>query len=76
LDADLQDLYLRGVRIVPSYATTEPDIAEVHRLVVSGGLHLSDLVSHRLPLSGIQEAFRLAARPDESVKVVISGPAA
>ena len=75
LDADLQDLYLRGVRLVPSYATTEPDIAEVHRRVASGELVLSDLVSHRIPLSRIQEAFRIAARPADAVKVVVTGPA-
>jgi len=76
LDADLQELYLRGVRIVPTYATTEPDVAEVHRLVVEGRLHLADLVTHRVPLARIDEAFRLAARPEEAVKVTVTGPAA
>ncbi len=76
LDADLQDLYLRGVRLIPSYATTEPDVAEVHRRLVSGGLRISDLVTHRIPLARLEEAFRLAARPDESVKVTVTGPAA
>ena len=76
LDADLQALYLNGVRIVPTYATTEPDIAEVHRRVASGTLALSDLVSHRVPLDRIAEAFWLAGRPDESVKVVVTGPSA
>ncbi len=75
LDADLQDLYLRGVRLVPSYATTEPDIAEVHRMVVEGALRISDLVTHRIPLAEIREAFRLAGRPEESVKVVVTGSA-
>jgi len=75
LDADLQDLYLRGVRLIPSYATTEPDILEVHRRVVSGDLRISDLVSHRIPLDQIDEAFRLAGRPDEAVKVTVTGPA-
>ncbi len=75
LDADLQDLYLRGVRLIPSYATTEPDIADVHRLVVAGELTLGDLVTHRIPLARAEEAFRLAARPDEAVKVVVTGPA-
>jgi L-iditol 2-dehydrogenase len=74
LDTDLQALYLRGVRIVPTYATTEPDIAEVHRLVTSRALALGDLVTHRVPLDRIDEAFRLAARPEESVKVVVTGP--
>lgn len=75
LDADLQDLYLRGVRLVPSYATTEPDLVEVHRMVVAEELRISDLVSHRLPLARIDEAFRLAGRPEESAKVVVTGSA-
>jgi L-iditol 2-dehydrogenase len=76
LDADLQDLYLRGVRVIPSYATTEPDIAEVHRLVVARSLALEDLVTHRVPLARIDEAFRVAATPDAAVKVLVTGPAA
>jgi L-iditol 2-dehydrogenase len=75
LDADLQQLYLRGIRLVPSYATTEPDIRDVHRSIVDGRLRVGDLVSHRLPLSEIVEAFRVAARPEESVKVVVTGAA-
>ncbi|HTT46305.1 MAG TPA: alcohol dehydrogenase catalytic domain-containing protein [Thermoplasmata archaeon] len=75
LDVDLQDLYLRGVRVIPSYATTEPDIAEVHRLVVEGKLSIGDLVTHRIPLARIEEAFRLAGRPEEAVKVIVTGAA-
>jgi L-iditol 2-dehydrogenase len=75
LEADLQGLYLRGIRIVPSYATTEPDLKEVHRRLAAGELHLSDLVTHRVPLARIRDAFELAARPDECVKVVVTGPA-
>ena len=75
LDVDLQQLYLRGIRLVPSYATTEPEIREVHALVVDGRLRLDDLVSHRLPLAEIAEAFRLAGRPADALKVVVTGPA-
>jgi L-iditol 2-dehydrogenase len=75
LDADLQELYLRGVRIVPTYATTEPDVAEVHRMVAEGKVAFSDLVTHRVPLERIDEAFRLAGRPDEAVKVTVTGAA-
>jgi L-iditol 2-dehydrogenase len=76
LDADLQELYLRGVRVVPSYATTEPDLVEVHRLVVQGKLSIADLVTHRIPLGKIDEAFQLAGRPEEAVKVTVTGAAA
>jgi len=75
LDADLQDLYLRGVRLIPTYATTEPDLAEVHRLVAERKLAVADLVTHRVPLARIDEAFRLAGRPDEAVKVTVTGAA-
>ncbi len=75
LDADLQQLYLRGVRVVPSYATTEAEIREVHDLVVAGRLRVGDVVSDRRPLAEIAEAFRLAAQPDRALKVVVTGPA-
>jgi len=75
LDVDLQQLYLRGVKVVPTYATTEPDLKEVHELLTSGRLRVSDLVTHFVPLGSIREAFRLAGRPDESVKVAVTGPA-
>ncbi len=75
LDTDLQRLYLRGVRVVPSYATTEREIRDVHALVVDGRLRLGDLVSHDRPLASIAEAFALAARPDEALKVVVTGAA-
>ena len=75
LDTDLQQLYLRGVRVIPSYATTERDLREVHDLVAGGRLHVADLVSHHRPLAEIVEAFRLAGHPDESLKVVVTGDA-
>ena len=75
LDHDLQELYLRGIRVIPSYATTDRDIQEVQRLFVEGNLPLADLVSHRVPLERIEEAFALAGRPQEALKVVVTGPA-
>ena len=75
LDADLQSLYLKGIRVVPTYATTERDVADVRALVESGRLSIKDLVTHHEPVERIAEAFRLAARPDEALKVVVTGPA-
>jgi L-iditol 2-dehydrogenase len=74
LPMDLQRLYLRGLRVVPTYATTEADLAEVHALLVAGRVTLDDLVSHRFPLDRIEEAFALAGRPEEAMKVVVTGP--
>ncbi|MCI4331539.1 MAG: alcohol dehydrogenase catalytic domain-containing protein [Thermoplasmata archaeon] len=75
LDVDLQQLYLRGVRVVPSYATTERDIGDVQRLLVARRLDLSDLVTHRYPVTEVVKAFEMAARPSDALKVVVTGPA-
>ncbi|HZY92141.1 MAG TPA: alcohol dehydrogenase catalytic domain-containing protein [Thermoplasmata archaeon] len=75
LPVDLQSLYLRGVRVVPTYATTEPDVRDVHDLLVAGRLDLEGLVTHRVALASLPEAFSMAARPEEALKVVVTGPA-
>jgi L-iditol 2-dehydrogenase len=75
LDADLQALYLAGIRIVPTYATIEPDIAEVHGWLRERRIDLTGLVTHELPLARVDEAFRIAADPERSVKVAVTGPA-
>lgn len=75
LGSDLQSLYLKGIRLVPSYATTEADIAAVHDLVRTGQLTLDDLVSETIPLPRVREAFDRAQDPAASLKVVVTGPA-
>ncbi|MCI4327964.1 MAG: alcohol dehydrogenase catalytic domain-containing protein [Thermoplasmata archaeon] len=75
LDADLQELYLRGTRIVPTYATTDHEIRAVHAMLVGRNLDFSGLVTHRVPLERLAEAFDLAGRPDTAVKVAVTGPA-
>jgi L-iditol 2-dehydrogenase len=76
LPIDLQRLYLSGIRVVPTYATTERDLSDLHRLVQQGHLPLRDLVTHRVPLDQIAEGFAIAARPGEALKVAVTGPAA
>jgi L-iditol 2-dehydrogenase len=75
LDHDLQDIYLRGIRVLPTYATTERDIADVHHLVATQRLHLDGLVTGRFPLSDVSEAFEAAAHPEAQLKVIVTGPA-
>jgi L-iditol 2-dehydrogenase len=74
LEEDLQQLYLRGIRVIPTYATTERDIAEVHALLSAKRLEVRDLVTHRLPLDKLPEAFQLASQPDKALKVIVTGP--
>ncbi len=75
LEEDLQQLYLRGIRILPTYATTERDIAEVHSLLSAKRLEVRDLVTHHFPLDKLPDAFQLAAQPEKALKVIATGPA-
>lgn len=75
LDEDLQQLYLRGLKVIPTYATTERDIAEVHALLAAKRFEVRDLVTHRFALEKLPEAFQLAAQPEKALKVVATGPA-
>ena len=75
LEEDLQQLYLRGLKIIPTYATTERDIAEVHSLLGAKRFEVRDLVTHRFALEKLPEAFQLAAQPDKALKVIATGPA-
>lgn len=75
LATDLQQLYLSGVSVVPTYATTEPDIAEVHRLLADGKLPVADLVTDHFALDQLHLAFAKAARPADAIKVVVTGEA-
>jgi L-iditol 2-dehydrogenase len=75
LDHDLQDLYLRGIRVLPTYATTEREIADVHHLVATGRLPLEGMVTGRYPLDRVADAFAAAGKAEEELKVVVTGPA-
>ncbi len=75
LEEDLQQLYLRGIRILPTYATTERDVAEVHSLLGAKRLEVRDLVTHHFTLDKLPEAFQLAAQPEKALKVIATGPA-
>ena len=74
LEEDLQQLYLRGIRLIPTYATTERDVAEVHALLAAKRLEVRDLVTHHFPLEKLPDAFQLAAQPEKALKVIVTGP--
>jgi L-iditol 2-dehydrogenase len=75
LDVDLQQLYLHGTRVLPTYATTERDLADLHSLLAGRRLPVGDLVTHRVPLDRIGEAFEAARQPEHALKVVVTGAA-
>lgn len=75
LETDLQELYLRGIRLIPTYATTERATNQALRLIASGKLVVKDLVTHRFPLARIDEALEQAAQTEGTVKVMVTSNA-
>lgn len=72
LDYDLQQLYLRGIRVVPTYAATERGTGEALKLIAHGWVKVRDLATHTYPLAQVKEAFERAARTEEAIKVVVT----
>ncbi|MDE1820030.1 MAG: alcohol dehydrogenase catalytic domain-containing protein [Euryarchaeota archaeon] len=72
LDYDLQQLYLRGVRVIPTYATTERGTMEALKQISIGRVKVRDLATHTFPLSEVPAAFAQAARTEEAIKVVVT----
>ncbi len=72
LDYDLQQLYLRGLRIVPTYATTERGTTEALKLVSLSRVKVRDLATHVFPLERAEEAFAQATRTEEAIKVIVT----
>lgn len=59
--------------VLGSYSSSIDLSEEVARLVFSGKVDVGPLISHRLPLSSVTEAFELAARPTaRSLKILVT----
>ncbi len=71
LPIPVNDFWRNGVTLLPSYANSPADAEEAIELIASGTVDVTALITHRLPLAGAAEGFRLTAEAGESLKVVI-----
>lgn len=62
----------KGLRLLGSLAYTPGDFASALKLLGSGAVRVEPLISHRVPLGEITEAFRTQLRADEAVKVMLA----
>jgi L-iditol 2-dehydrogenase len=67
---DLGAIFFREVSVTSTYSAGPLDTREALALLASGAVDAAPLVSHRLPLDRVEEAFALA-RSGEAVKVVV-----
>ncbi|GAA1386036.1 2,3-butanediol dehydrogenase [Pseudonocardia kongjuensis] len=68
---DVDTVVQKELRLRGSFAYTADDGAEAFRLLTGGAVDVTSLVSHRVPLSRVGEAFAAQHAVDGSVKVVV-----
>lgn len=64
-------LWREEVSMTSSYGAAPRDIEATVELLAKKRVHVADLVTHRLPLEKAAEGFRLVARAQDSIKVVL-----
>ena len=67
----LFDLWNNGVKMVSTYAGSPRDIEEAIDLISSKKVEVTDMITHRLPLSETAKGFKLVADAKNSMKVII-----
>ncbi len=65
------DLWNKQVKIVSTYAGAPADLKESIELIKSKKVKVTDLITHRFPLSEAAKGFKLAAQSKNSIKIII-----
>ncbi|RLI39713.1 alcohol dehydrogenase [Candidatus Bathyarchaeota archaeon] len=68
---DFSYIFLNEISIVTSYSASELETNLALRLISSGVVKFSDLITHKFKLEKIDEAFEVAHNPHKSMKVMI-----
>jgi L-iditol 2-dehydrogenase len=59
------------ITLTSSYAGSPADHVEALKLITSGKIKVTDIITHRLPLNKIGDGFKLVAEAKDSLKVII-----
>jgi 2-desacetyl-2-hydroxyethyl bacteriochlorophyllide A dehydrogenase len=68
---DVNTVVQKELRLRGSFAYTADDAAEAFRLLAEGRVRVADLVTHRVPLARVAEAFTTQHAVDGSIKVMV-----
>ena len=67
----LFDLWNKGIKMVSTYAGGPRDIADAIELIRFKKVTVTDMISHKLPLSEAAKGFKLVDQAQESIKIVL-----
>lgn len=73
LNCDVSDIFIREIKLVPSYSTTEYEMKTALEMMATGKIQLSDMITHRFRLAEIADALRTAEDARSSLKVMVHG---
>ena len=65
------DLWRNEMTVTSSYGAAPEDLEESIRLIEAGKVDMKSLITHKFPLTEVQEGFRLVAEAKQSLKVVL-----
>jgi L-iditol 2-dehydrogenase len=71
LSIDISRLFLREITLQSSYSTSETEMQMALEFIVKKRINPSIMITHRLPLNKIQEAFRVAQNGRMAGKVIV-----
>ncbi len=71
VSVDLSQCFLRGITVLSSYSTSEKETALAEKMLESGAINLSKLVTHRFRLEEAPEAFRFAEE-QKCIKAIVN----
>lgn len=76
LPVPLNDFWRNEIKLMPSYGNAPIDALEAIELIRAGRVEVDQLITHRIPLSEIQEGFKMTAtghdsKGKSSLKVIV-----
>ncbi len=71
VEIPFNDLWRQEITITSSYAGSPRDIRDAMELIDARRIDVTSMITHRLPLAGTGEGFRLVEEGGESIKVLV-----
>jgi len=65
-------LLFEEVTVTGTYSCTPQETRLSLKLIAAGRVNVRDLITHRFDLAGLGEAIALAARAQESLKIIVT----
>jgi L-iditol 2-dehydrogenase len=71
LKIPINDYWRNEITIMTSYGAAPDDLEEAYRWILVKSINVSEIITHRFPLSKAQEAFKIVTEAKKSLKVIL-----